>query len=240
MGHQRKNESQRLAQHILAKEIVELAHGADAAKNAEAAHKEAFSHGTNTFSLSALRNSMGRIEASASSETAEAPKPAKLSTKRKALLEHKMSFISSDTTQVLFGTTREQSQSAGQDMITLPLTMLQPGSFPLVLRAAGLASSKSDAHRLIASKGAYVVVPNSGSPDTPTALQWISIEASASADPSHFLVDWEALVLRSGKSKIKICRVVSEEQFEAEGLTCPGWEELKAKKGETKKSEGSA
>jgi tyrosyl-tRNA synthetase len=48
MGQQRNDESRRLAQHILAKEIVELAHGAHAAKQAEAAHKEAFSHGTNS------------------------------------------------------------------------------------------------------------------------------------------------------------------------------------------------
>jgi tyrosyl-tRNA synthetase len=238
MGQQRNDESRRVAQHVLAKEIVELAHGAHAAKEAEAAHKEAFSLGTNTFSLSALRKSMARIKASTADTTSKAPAPSQKPSQRaqtaQALSEYKRSFASSLTAQASSATTHEQSKPESQDMVTLPLSLLQPGSFPRVLHAAGLASSKSDAHRLIASKGAYVVVPNSGSTDVPTALQWINIEASATANPSHFLVDWDALVLRSGKSKIKICRVLTDDQFETEGLTCPGWEEIKAKREEGK------
>jgi tyrosyl-tRNA synthetase len=222
MGQQRKDESKRLAQHILAKELVELVHGAKAAKNAETAHKEAFSH-----SMSSIR-------------TAQAPKPAEMSKKDKAYLAYKKSFGASNTAQAISGTTYEQPRHESQDIITLPQTLLQPGSFPRVLQAAGLASSKSEAHRLIASKGAYVVVPNSGTTEAPTALQWINIEAGATADPSHFLVDWDALVLRSGKSKIQICHIVPEDEFAAKGLTCPGWEELKAKRVEGKEKESSA
>ncbi|KAH3912346.1 tyrosine--tRNA (Tyr) ligase [Parastagonospora nodorum] len=220
MAQQRKDESKRLAQHILAKEIVELAHGAKSAKMAEEAHKEAFSHGTNTFSLGALRNSMSNIK------PANAPNPEHLSKSEQAELAHKESLGLSANAQES-GTTSALSK---QKIVTLPKTLLQPGSFPRILCAAGLASSRSEAHRLIACKGAYVVVPNSGSPETPTALQWINIEAGATVNPSHYLVDWDALVLRSGKSKIQICHIVTEEQFEAEGLTCHGWEEFKAKR----------
>jgi tyrosyl-tRNA synthetase len=220
MGEQRQNESKRVAQHILAKEIVELAHGAAEAKNAETAHKEAFSHGTNTFSLGALR--------SAINATGAHPTSVKLSARDKELLAYKRSYATPSAAQSLSGT--EQSQSDRDDKVTLPMSLLQAGSFPRVLHAAGLASSKSDAHRLIAKGGAYVVVPNSGSTDNATALQWIKIEAEAiaTANPSHFLVDWDVLVLRSGKSNIRICRIVAEEQFKAEGLSCPGSEDLKA------------
>jgi tyrosyl-tRNA synthetase len=108
--------------------------------------------------------------------------------------------------------------------------MLHEGSFPRILYAAGLVSSKSEAHRLIAKRGAYVVAPNSSMDEAPTVLQWHSIEADPSLNPQLYLVDFEALVLRAGKSKIQICRVVSEETFEAEALTCPGWEEFKARR----------
>jgi tyrosyl-tRNA synthetase len=241
MGQQRNDESRRVAQHVLAKEIVELAHGANAAKQAEAAHAEAFSLGTNTFSLSALRKSMARIKASTAYTPSKAPAVTNKSSKKhaenaQALSEYKRSFAAPLTAQAQSGTAHEQSKSESQDMVTLPLSLLQPGSFPRVLHAAGLASSRSDANRLIASKGAYVVVPNSGSTDVPTALQWINIEASATANPSHFLVDWDALVLRSGKSKIKICRILTDDQFETEGLTCPGWEEIQKKRDEAKRS----
>lgn len=218
MGQQRKDESKRVAQHILAKEIVELAHGAMAAKRAETAHKEAFSYGTNTFSLGALRHALSGISGA---ETSSEVRP---SQGDQAHLAYKKDYATSSTTQAIAETTHESLKSSGDNIVTLPATMLQSGSFPRVLHAAGLASSKSEAHRLIAKKGAYVVVPNSGSAEAPSALQWITIEPSAKANPSHFLVDWEALVLRSGKSKIQICRVVPEEQFRAEGLTCPGWE----------------
>jgi tyrosyl-tRNA synthetase len=230
MGEQRQNESKRLAQHVLAKEIVELAHGAQEAKTAETAHKEIFSHGSNTFSLGALRSYMNTTKNPQSLATS--------STKRdKAIFAYKQTFAAQATAQALPETTNTQSQDGKDNKVTLPVTMLQAGSFPRVLHAAGLASSKSDAHRLIAKRGAYVLVPNSGSTENPTALEWTNIEADAiaTADPSHFLVDFDVLVLRSGKSNMQICRVVTEEQFEAEGLTCPGWEALKAQRMEANK-----
>lgn len=207
MGQQRHDESKRLAQHILAREIVELAHGAEAAKKAETAHKEAFSQGTNTFALGAIR----RAKSSIKTEQNPSMKPFYA-----ARLEYKKAYAASSAVQAAPGTTQEPLRETSGDLVTLPLSMLQPGSFPRVLHAAGLATSKSDAHRLIAAKGAYVVVPNSGSDDNPTALQWIQIEASATADPKHFLVDFDSLVLRSGKSKIQICHVVQDEQPEGE------------------------
>lgn len=227
MGQQRQDASKRVAQHILAREIVELAHGAEEAKEAETAHKEAFSHGTTTFSLSAIRNTLSK--AKLAKVARQSLIPTKKEKKKKAMDDYKKAYIATATAQNPPGTVHEQSKDQSDAFVTLPLSMLQPGSFSRILHAAGLATSKSDAHRLIANKGAYVVVPNSGSEWAPTALQWVHIEVGAVVDPNHFLVDFEALVLRSGKSKIQICRIVSDEQFEVEGLTCIGWDDVKAK-----------
>ncbi|KAI8937815.1 hypothetical protein NX059_005511 [Plenodomus lindquistii] len=218
MMKQRKDESRRFAQHFLAKEIVELAHGAADAKKAETAHKEAFSSGTNTFALGALRRAL-----STDNEPKTQTKP--LSENEKRLIAYKQAYAASSDTQATSSAANEPRKREDHNVVTLPLSMLQAGSFPRVLFAAGLATSKSDAQRLIAKKGAYVVVPNSGSEECPTAFKWATIEPGVSADPNEYLVDWEALVLRSGKSKIQICRVVKDEQFKAEGLTCPGWDD---------------
>jgi tyrosyl-tRNA synthetase len=209
---QRKDASKRTAQHVLAKEIVELAHGAAEAKKAETAHKEAFSHGTNTFSLGALRNTLGTANPNAGLGAQKA-KQSKFDIE---LLEYKRAYAASSTSQST-SSTSTSSQSKQDSVVTLPLSFLQPGSFPRVLHAAGLASTKSEAHRLIAKKGAYVVVPNSGSVESPTSLKWVPIEASSTANPQHFLIDFEALVLRSGKTKIQIVRIVSDEQYEKQG-----------------------
>jgi tyrosyl-tRNA synthetase len=210
---QRKDASKRIAQHVLAKEIVELAHGAAEAKKAETAHKESFSHGTNTFSLGALRNALGTANPNAGLGAQK-----ELSDFDNQLLEYKRAYAASSTTQPASGTSTSTSPQTKDSVVTLPLSLLQPGSFPRVLHAAGLASTKSEAHRLIASKGAYVVVPKSGSVESPTSLKWAPIEAAKDWNPQHFLVDFEALVLRSGKSKIQIVRIVDDQEYEKQSL----------------------
>ncbi|KAL5407968.1 hypothetical protein PMIN06_000492 [Paraphaeosphaeria minitans] len=223
MESQRKDESKRAAQHLLAKEVVELAHGAEDAVKAEAAHKEAFGQGTHTFSLFGLRKTFEVIR--------KKEQPDKVDEASLKLLIYKKTYASSSAAT---GNTAEDSQEEASNIVTLPLPLLSQGSFPRVLHAAGLVGSKSEGQRLIAKRGAYVVLPNSGSLENPSGLKWEQIpEAISTIDPNQYLVDWWALVLRSGKSKIQICRIVTEEDFEKEGLTCPGWEEFKARRAES-------
>ncbi|USP82628.1 Tyrosine--tRNA ligase, mitochondrial [Curvularia clavata] len=221
MTQQAQDPSKRLAQHILAREIVELAHGAAAARKAEVAHKDAFGQGTNTFSLLSLRNAISSTKGT-DETSSRATEP--LNDWENKLLEYKKAYAasSSSPTRPAGGdASPQQPQQAQQkplsdSIVTLPLSMLQPGSFPQVLHAAGLATSRSEASRLIAKRGAYVIVPNSGTVENPTALKWETIEAGKEVDPNHYLVDWEALVLRAGKSKVRICRVVKDEVLEEE------------------------
>jgi len=205
MNRQNQDPSKRNAQHILAREIVELAHGAADAKKAEAAHKDAFGQGAHTFSLFSLRNAIAGDEGDTSEQKEHLKK------EDTELLEYKKAYATSSTAQATASSPPERPQHDKANVITLPLSMLQAGSFPHVLHAAGLASSKSEASRLIAKKGAYVIVPNSGPPDNPTALKWATIEPGKEVNPYHYLVDWEALVLRAGKSKIQICRILKDE-----------------------------
>ncbi|RYN39830.1 Tyrosine--tRNA ligase [Alternaria arborescens] len=208
MARQAQDPSKRLAQHILAREIVELAHGAAAAQQAITAHKDAFGQGAHTFSLLSLRNSIAEHKG-----TVVAAKEG-MGKMDKELFEYKKAYAASSTTQSVSDTTSEQQKNVNENIVTLPLSMLQPGSFPQILYAAGLASSKSEANRMIANNGAYVVVPNSGPSENPTALKWSRIKPEKDVDPNHYLVDWEALVLRSGKTKIQICRVVRDDKLE--------------------------
>jgi tyrosyl-tRNA synthetase len=237
MQQQERDASQRIAQHLLAKEIVSLAHGASSAMRAEKAHKEAFSDGTHTFSLSALRKSLSHASTEETLSN-ENNKPG-LNNRTLDILTYKKSLIAKSALQSTSTAANESTESIKRDsktnIVTLPSTFLQPGSFPRVLYAAGLVASASEGHRLIKSKGAYVVLPNSGSVENPNGLVWEPVPTSVSeTDPNHYLIDWEALVIRSGKSKIQVVHIVQEERFEAEGLSFPGWEEFKAKRAEDK------
>jgi len=223
MEDQRKDESRRKAQHLLAKEVVELAHGAEDANKAEAAHKEAFNQGTHTFSLSGLRRSIAEINSTKQDVKEREDQETKL-------FEYKKAYASS-IPQSATETTTASSKQDSSNIVTLPISLLSNGSFPRVLHAAGLASSSSEGRRLITKRGAYVVLPNSGRPENPYGLSWEQIpEAINTTDPNEYLIDWEALVLRSGKSKIQVCHIITEEAFEAQGLTCPGWEEFKLRR----------
>ncbi|KAF2476545.1 uncharacterized protein BDR25DRAFT_277747 [Lindgomyces ingoldianus] len=229
MEHQRQDPSKRRAQHLLAKEIVELAHGARLAVEAEMAHKEAFTHGTNLFSLGVLRRSLQDFSSSKSRE----PQPTNpWEEESKQLRAYKRKFAASLVAQTPAAATPNSTTSdASKEIVVLPRTLLQLGSFAQVLRAVGLVSSNSEGHRLVQNQGAYVVRPNSGSIENPNGLKWEPVVPHA--NPSHYLIDFEALVLRAGKSKIKICHVVNDEVFEADGQSCPGWEEIKAKRAES-------
>lgn len=208
MEKQKQDESKRVAQHKLALEVVELAHGAAEAKKVEMAHKETFGHGKNTFSIVVLRRTLEEAKASQ-----DPSKNVPMDSFQKLLEAHKKTFAAASSAQP----PSTESFTKTENLVTIPLSMLQPGSFPRIFHAAGLTSSNSEAHRLIAKKGAYVVVPNSSTVDNPTALKWVAIDAGAAstADPKQFLIDWEALVLRSGKTTFKICHVVKDEELEA-------------------------
>ncbi|KAH8710190.1 tyrosyl-tRNA synthetase-like protein [Phaeosphaeriaceae sp. PMI808] len=234
MSHQRQNESKRLAQHLLAKEVVELAHGAEAAQDAQKAHKNAFTSGSTTISLTYIRDTLQKDSSlPTQAATNAAPNP------DAALVEYKKEYLAKLAGPNAVAQTPAQPQSNSSSLPTFPLSLLALNAFPTLIHAAGLASSKSEAHRIIASKGAYVAVPNSGTPEHPGELVWAGIEAGMVADPKHFLVDYQALVLRVGKGRVQVCRVVGEGWWGGmEGGDVVDAMEGEGKDGESKESEG--
>jgi tyrosyl-tRNA synthetase len=226
-AHQLEPEK-RIAQHLLAKEVVELAHGAKSAKDAEQAHRHAFSFGANNYSLHVLRETLA---AAADQKEVKAEQAARALQSQK-LLAYRRNFARAASGAS--ATSAAPKPSTNKDnLVTLPYTFVKACTFPQLLYAAGLVSSKSEAQRLIRNKGAYVVRPNSGAPETPFNLVWDKI---AEFDvPHEFLIDFEAVVIRTGKTNLRICRVVKTEDFEAKSLDFPGWQEFKAKAAESEK-----
>lgn len=56
-------------------------------------------------------------------------------------------------------------------------------------------------------------------------------------DTNRYIIDDALLILRVGKWKVKIVRIISDEDFKAQGLSCPGWEEHLAGKQEGEEEE---
>lgn len=211
MAAQAEDPSQRRAQHMLAMELVELAHGADAAHKAAKAHREAFSHGRNFFQLSILRRQMEEIKSKDVHRE-------KLDKKEADLLAYKLSYAASSAPTA----NEEQSKTNTDEIVTMPHSLIAHSAFKDIFYYAGLASSKTEAKRMIdISNSAYVVLPHSGSQESPTALEWIKVFGNRALKPVEYLVDYEALVLRAGKSNVRIVHVISDQEWERRGLK--GW-----------------
>lgn len=117
------------------------------------------------------------------------------------------------------------SSNAPAPNLILPKSLVYNQPMARLLYHAGLASSKSDGHRLAVRQNAYIasrpgqIKPMGDQLEFTPTLTW---------DPSQtekFVIDGDTIILRVGKWKVKIIKIVSDEEFKRRGLTAPGWEE---------------
>jgi tyrosyl-tRNA synthetase len=109
--------------------------------------------------------------------------------------------------------------------VTLPESLVLGRSIARVMYSAGLVASRSEGHRLAQNQGAYIGSKPGGRGGMGDGLEFTPIKLWDPQVTRDFLQDGKLLVLRSGKWKIKIVKVVSDEEFERLGLDAPGWKE---------------
>ncbi|KAB8337175.1 hypothetical protein FH972_021479 [Carpinus fangiana] len=206
--------SKRSAQHVLAFEFTELVHGAQAAQHAQDQHQALFAN-RKTPTLSALIDS------------------------------HSDSPVDAIRyTDAKFDSGKETNSSNQQPMhIVLPKSVVLGQSIAKVLWSAGLVTSRSEGHRLALNSGAYIGRNPSGKEGMRDAVEFVPAKLR---DPNQ---TWDAvirdnpesgtmdkpgeeglLVLRTGKWKVRLCRIVSDEKFKdllanGEVNEPPGWRE---------------
>jgi tyrosyl-tRNA synthetase len=202
MEEHRLDESRRIAQHKLAYEFVELIHGLGAAQVAEQQHKTLFSK---DVSIDSLR--------------ADAP-----------LAEDKEAQVPGDWSSSLNKYAKPVSavSTTSSVHLKLPQSLVVNQSFTRVLWSAGLVSSKAEGQRLIQNKGCHVGSRSGrGANNTQMAdyLSFVPIISNKPEETKDYIVDENLLILRVGKWKMKIITIVSDDEYEKAGLTCPGWKE---------------
>ena len=210
MNHQKLYPEKRSAQRVLALEVVELAHGAKAAMRAEMAHEEAFSHGTKSFPLSALRSVLASHARSGEDGT---HRPTKAAERQKYLRKFKEPFMNTTpSTPTSRSFAFAATASASQDMTPIPskLVHFPDANFYSLLVAAGLTHSNTEARYYIKTGGAYVAAP----PKEEGSNELIWTQILQRHKPSDFVVENSAILLRVGKTKIKLCKLVEEKEVE--------------------------
>ncbi|KAK2792355.1 tyrosyl-tRNA synthetase [Onygenales sp. PD_10] len=108
---------------------------------------------------------------------------------------------------------------------TLPRSLVAGQFFHKVLWSAGLVNSKAEGFRLIVNNGASVGSRSDAQASMDDALSYVPIKTWSADVTEKFIIDNSLLILRVGKWKLKIVKVVSDEEFERLGLSAPGWRE---------------
>lgn len=209
MQEHEKDQSKRIAQHKLAREFVELIYGVGAAEQAEAEHRQLYSK---TLTISDLASSVAEAKA-ASSET---PESRTADFVHPSLNKHAQPLKREDNTQT---------------RVKLPRSLVIGKPLGQIMWAAGMLSSKAEGHRLILAGGAYVgATAAKGQMDD--SLSFTPIQDNSAEEAGKYIIDDHLLILRVGKWRMKIITIIPNEEYEASGLTCPAWEQLKAAEAE--------
>ncbi|ORY68592.1 tRNA synthetase class I [Pseudomassariella vexata] len=202
MAEHSRDPSKRVAQHILAYEVVALVHSDQLAKDTQMQHRTLYATKTGntnngTDELYAVAPSSGQPE--------RASWPDDI---------HKV-------------TPTVQKAAEFKVDIELPESLILGKSIQRILHASGLASSASDAHRLTLAQGAYI----GGSPGQPSQtnkgmplgeLTFTPVKAWFPSDTKNFLIAGKLLILRRGKHFIRVVKMISDEEWKASGKIYPG------------------
>lgn len=202
MGHQ-KDPSQRVAQHKLAEHFVTLVHGEAAAKLARKQHQEAFSTEMTFSDIKARLNAKPEPEMTPDGR----PKDIHPSLNK--------------------NTTHQTRESSYELNIKLPRSLVIQQPLSRILWSAGLVASRSEGQRLINNGGVYIggqIGKDGQAVPMGDAVTYISARDSKWAAIEPLVVE-NILVLRTGKWKKKFIHIVPDDEYEASGHTCPGWNE---------------
>lgn len=107
--------------------------------------------------------------------------------------------------------------------LKLPQSFVMTRSIAKIVVAAGLCASASEANRLCGASGLYIGGARPlGYQGKDDALVFTPIKAWKNSDTHHYIIDGSMLVLRRGKSNIRIIKIVPDEEYIAAGLSFPG------------------
>lgn len=120
--------------------------------------------------------------------------------------------------------------SAPTHSLILPKSLIYNQPIDRVLYHAGLVTSRSEGNRMVSKKGAYLGARPGG---TGTMGEQVDFSPAAhwnGKETEKYIIGGDTLIIRVGKWKVKVIKIISDEEFEKQGLSAPGWKEDKPEK----------
>ncbi|KAK0255112.1 tyrosyl-tRNA synthetase, partial [Friedmanniomyces endolithicus] len=121
----------------------------------------------------------------------------------------------------------------GTERVTLPSSLVMNEPFSRILYHAGFVKSKSEGARLIAKGGAYVASPlpivltdRTVSTTAEGDVTFVQLKDQTAEDVQQYIMN-DYLYFRIGKWKVRIVKIIDDDDFKKRGLTVPGGSEPK-------------
>ena len=211
MEEHEKDPSKRVAQHKLAREVLHIVHGHEIAAQAEKEHSLLFQ----SRSRPQIQSPEDQQDTSTRTNTATTP-------------ESNPDKKPADYTSQLNKTAPQTSAfNMPNPSTTLPMSLVYDTPISKVLYHAGLVASKSEGHRLCAKGGAYIGSSPGGTGTMSDQIDFSPCLNWQSTETAKYIIDGGLMLLRIGKWKIRVIKIVPDEEFEKQGLDVPGWREWK-------------
>ncbi|MCJ1471973.1 tyrosyl-tRNA synthetase [Lambiella insularis] len=192
MSEHEQDRSRRIAQHRLAKEVIQMIYGTKEAAEVETQTKSLFRPVTSLKPVAIDDPNAPPLNAS----------------------------MNPDAPHI-------SAQNAPSSNITLPHSLVHNQPIARVLFTAGLVASRSEGHRLASQRGAYIGGRRGADPQMRDGLDFTPITNWKPEETSNYIIDGQLLILRVGKWKVKVVKIISDEEFDAQGLDAAGWKEWK-------------
>ena len=114
--------------------------------------------------------------------------------------------------------------------LVLPKSLIYNQPIDRVLYHAGLVASRSAGYRMVSKKGAYLGARPGGSGTMGEQVDFSPAAHWDRKETEKYIIGGDTLILRVGKWKVKVIKIISDEEFKKQGLSAPGWEEDKHEK----------
>ena len=111
--------------------------------------------------------------------------------------------------------------------LILPRSLVYNQPVDRVLYHAGLAASRSEGIRMVKQKGAYLGARPSATGTMGQQVDFSPATMWNGSETEKYIIGGDTLILRTGKWKVKVIKIISDKEFEEKGLSAPGWKDDK-------------
>jgi len=119
------------------------------------------------------------------------------------------------------------ADNAPSHNLVLPRSLVINHTISRVLYHAGLVASRSEGHRMVAKKGVYLGSRPGASGTMSDQVEFSPAANWEASETEKYLIGGDTLILRVGKWKVKIIKIISDEDYEKQGLSAPGLKDEK-------------